>query len=201
MSASFEYGVAIDACLLGLQIFLYQWRGSRGLLSLSSGGMPFFAMVEREAVFSKEQMPGIGRRSQDDDEGKVSFIIGIEELRMLVEPAKLALPPGVDLSAVPIFLGAAARILLLIVVVAAPSPTFPPIIFLATMTIVTKGDTMVLFGGARAAGTSRHPPTTGAPPSHPPALPRGIALSGVLACLVGSVRRAEGSGGYQQGAS
>jgi hypothetical protein len=103
--------------------------------------------------------------------------------------------------------------LLLLIVVATPTPTSPPIIFLAATTTVTmlvgrvsirevgKGDMTVLIGGAWAIGYITAPPFARAPPSCPPAQPQGIALGGAFACLVGSVRGAEGSGGYQQRAS
>ena len=81
-------------------------------MSPSTSSSPSFARVEREALFSEEIAPGIGMRRNGGGGGVgvgVGVVVfGIEELRALVESAESALPPGVDPSGVPIFLGATA---------------------------------------------------------------------------------------------
>jgi len=87
----YGYGVAIDAGSSGSRIYVYRWPTSKTNLD-------DFTKVEREAIYSEEVTPGISA-----DNGQ-----GIQQLQTLVNLAKLAIPSNIDISTIPIYLGATA---------------------------------------------------------------------------------------------
>ena len=87
----YGYGVAIDAGSSGSRIYVYRWPTSKTNLD-------DFTKVEREAIYSEEVTPGISA-----DNGQ-----GIKQLQTLVNLAKHAIPSNIDISTIPIYLGATA---------------------------------------------------------------------------------------------
>jgi len=87
----YGYGVAIDAGSSGSRIYVYRWPTSKTNLD-------DFTKVEREAIYSEEVTPGISA-----DNGQ-----GIQQLQTLVNLAKRAIPSNIDISTIPIYLGATA---------------------------------------------------------------------------------------------
>ena len=87
----YGYGVAIDAGSSGSRIYVYRWPTSKTNLD-------DFTKVEREAIYSEEVTPGISA-----DNGQ-----GIQQLQTLVNLAKHAIPTNIDISTIPIYLGATA---------------------------------------------------------------------------------------------
>jgi len=88
----YGYGVAIDAGSSGSRIYVYRWPTSKTNLDDQ------FTKVEREAIYSEEVTPGISA-----DNGQ-----GIQQLSTLVNLAKHAIPSNIDISTIPIYLGATA---------------------------------------------------------------------------------------------
>ena len=94
----YRYGAAIDAGSSGSRIYLYRWPVNKLPQHEQLNTSQEFTKVEREAIYTAEVTPGIS-----DEHG-----IGIALLEELVTLAKEALPSNVDVSHVPIFLGATA---------------------------------------------------------------------------------------------
>ena len=87
----YSYGVAIDAGSSGSRIYVYRWPTSKTNLD-------DFTRVEREAIYSEEVTPGISANNGQ----------GIQQLQTLVNLAKHAIPTNIDISTIPIYLGATA---------------------------------------------------------------------------------------------
>ena len=90
----YGYGVAIDAGSSGSRLYVYRWPTNK-----RQSHDDQFTKVEREAIYSEEVTPGISA-----DNGQ-----GIQQLQTLVNLAKTAIPANIDISTIPIYLGATGK--------------------------------------------------------------------------------------------